>query len=332
MMRETWPEAAAVVNLERVGAPLRLADKLAFGARIVAGQVVNRPQWILFAHLGLSRVLRVVPTGFRTPYAVFLHGIEAWETLDAADLSLITRASLRLCNSDFTAQRAAAANPGIGDIVTCPLALPDVPERPPARPPLRPIALVVGRMETRERYKGHEELIGAWPGVLEQVPDATLVLAGDGNDRPRLEALAKSGRAADRIVFTGFLTREALNRWYADAGLFALPSRGEGFGLVYLEAMQHALPCLGSICDAAREVIVDGETGLLVDPADRGALVRDIVRLLTDAAFNLRCGAAGFARLQSHFSYARFKRQVLGEIDRVLERPVGGPLARQAVL
>jgi phosphatidylinositol alpha-1,6-mannosyltransferase len=161
-------------------------------------------------------------------------------------------------------------------------------------------------MAAGEIYKGHDELIDAWPHVLSAIPEAELVVVGDGDDAARLRA--KAGRG---ITFTGFVHRATLNQLYADAALFAMPSRGEGFGLVYLEAMAHGLPCIGSIHDAAAEVIDHGKTGLLVDLSDREALGRAIVCLLRDPGLRLGMGRAGLERLEQHFTFERFSRNVV---------------------
>jgi glycosyltransferase involved in cell wall biosynthesis len=92
---------------------------------------------------------------------------------------------------------------------------------------------------------------------------------------------------------------------------FAMPSRAEGFGVVYLEAMSHRLPCIGSIHDGAREIIVDGETGFLVHQDDTDALAAKITLLLTDAALRERMGVNSLERWRNCFSFERFERRML---------------------
>ena len=96
-----------------------------------------------------------------------------------------------------------------------------------------------------------------------------------------------------------------------------MPARAEGFGLVYLEAMSHRLPVLASTADAATEIVVDGETGFLIDPDNRQMLVDRLVTLLDDGALRRRFGDAGYARWRAQFSYDRFQAR-LGEILRPL--------------
>ena len=315
VMRDEWGSQAELVTLLRNGhAQPDAADKWRFGLELAGRHVLERPDWIFFSHMGLARVERFVPRRWGTPYGIFLHGIECWDPLPESDREILRRASLRVANSSYTARRTTEANPGIGDVLVCPLALPHslvVSPDPGGREfPSRPTVLVVGRLSAGERYKGHEQLIRLWPDVVSRVPEAQLVIVGEGDDAPRLQTLAGETSAAASIQFKGFLSRVELDREYSGATLFALPSRGEGFGVVYLEAMAHGLPCLGSIHDAAPEVIVRGETGELVDPDDSEAMTRAICGLLENPLRAAEMGAAGRTRVLTTFSYEHFRGRI----------------------
>lgn len=318
VMRETWGKRAAVVTLLPDGSHKpHAADKVRFALTLTGRLLVSRPSWVMFSHLGLARVDRYVPNLLQSPYAVFLHGIEAWKPLPARDRDTLSRATLRIANSEFTARAVAAANPGIGEIVVCPLALPgpvntSVVKR---RDIEESSVLIVGRLASGERYKGHDQLLAAWPLVRQAVPNATLTVAGDGDDAPRLRRLASALGVGDAVRFTGYLSREALEKEYARSAVFAMPSRGEGFGLVYLEAMAHGLPCIGSTLDAAREVISEGETGWLVDPDNTPALARAVSELLKSKETRARMGESGRRRVARHFTYDRFRRDVTRVVD-----------------
>jgi phosphatidylinositol alpha-1,6-mannosyltransferase len=323
----TWPGDCELLTLIRNGQPHpALVDKIRFGGTLAHGELRRRFRWVFFTHLGLLRALAPVPRRLRAPYAVFLHGVEAWETLSAADLRLVNDARLRLANSAFTARRARLANPDLGPVDICPLALPPGGAAGAGHHAAAgtPRVLVVGRMDATERYKGHEWLIDSWPRVVAAVPGAELIVVGDGDDRPRLESRARASSASDRIRFTGFVTEPELARQYAGAAVFAMPSRGEGFGLVYLEAMAHGVPCIGSRDDAASEVIVDGETGLLVESARPDSLVDALRTLLSDADLRGRLGEAGRARVHRHFTFETFRGRLIGVLDSAFEAESAG--------
>jgi phosphatidylinositol alpha-1,6-mannosyltransferase len=126
-------------------------------------------------------------------------------------------------------------------------------------------------------------------------------------------------------VTTGFLDAAALDAAYRSAAVFAMPSRNEGFGLVYLEAMARGLPCIGSVLDAAAEVIDDGGTGYLVDQRDVGELSLRLIRLLRDRSLRQEMGARGRQRALQRFGYSQFRDRVVaalhGAFDEVLAVP-----------
>ncbi|MFI5177514.1 MAG: glycosyltransferase family 4 protein [Vicinamibacterales bacterium] len=326
VMGEAWGDSRRLIELTHTAGgrePGRpgLASRARFGARLGALELSRPDSWIFFSHLSLARAQALVPAALCRPYAVFLHGIEAWRPLSDAERGILRRASLRVANSQYTANRVALANPGIGEIATCPLALaPDeLPERVPPPAADQPTVLLVGRMAAGERYKGHDALLDAWPRIAAAVPAARLVFAGDGDDRARLREKAAALGLGDRVAFPGFVSPDGLADLYSRAAIFAMPSRGEGFGLVYLEAMAYGLPCVGSIHDAAREVIEDEVTGCLVDQADIAVIADRIIHLLTDQAARARMGAAGRRRVEARFTYARFSHRLVDLINRALE-------------
>ncbi|MDR1988975.1 MAG: glycosyltransferase family 4 protein [Acidobacteriaceae bacterium] len=297
-------------------------DKVRFGTKLVQAQVAGRTDWILFSHLALAKAQTGLPSRLRVPYGVFLHGIEAWCPLSTREQQILRDADVRLSNSAYTAGRVMSAHPDIGEVIACPLALPPAATQDACALSFDPgphAVLVVGRMSAGEQYKGHDQLLEAWGFVLAQIPDARLIVAGGGDDLPRLRAKAATLGIDHTVIFTGFVSAAILNELYRRSALFALPSRGEGFGLVYLEAMRAGLPCVGSIHDAAGEVIRDGDTGCLVDQADIPGIATTLSRLLADAPLRARMGAAGRTRVNDMFSFDRFERQLLG----VLNAPQG---------
>jgi phosphatidylinositol alpha-1,6-mannosyltransferase len=171
--------------------------------------------------------------------------------------------------------------------------------------------MIVGRICSTERHKGHWQLIQSWPQVVNQVPDAQLVIVGRGDDVDRLKAKANETTSAAKFLFTGWVNEETLAALYERVAAFAMPSNGEGFGLVFLEAMKHRLPCIASRTDASREIVVDGQTGFLVNQDDHQLLSQRIVTLLTNADLRQRMGGAGFRRLSEYFSFERFEQRIV---------------------
>ena len=302
------------------------AEQLRFAARVAGAQLTGRIDWLAFNHLGIARVQRLVPRGVRRPYLVFVHDVEAWDPALPPDrVEALRAATVRVANSRYTAQRVAQAHPTIGPVVACPLGLLEHdpattgPSAGPAGLPgqvrggvtlsdgLTEIGaasvLILGRMHNEERYKGHDELLESWPAVVARVPTAQLIIAGLGNDVPRLQEKARALGVGHLVLFCGFLPPSTLTVLMGRVAAFAMPSAREGFGLVYLEAMRAALPCIGSTSDAAGDIIVQGETGYLVD---RAALSAAIISLLTDDVRRAAMGAAARRRFEAHFTADQF--------------------------
>jgi phosphatidylinositol alpha-1,6-mannosyltransferase len=308
------------------------AEAIRYAERIVRTQLVSRPDWWMFTHLGPARITRKLPRAVRRPYAVFVHGIEVWAPeLGPGRREVLQDAALRIANSTFTARRVEHTHDDIGQVVACPLGL--LPDGPRAArrddsmtadttdieavvASLSPhTALIVGRMEDSERYKGHDVLIEAWPHVRDRVPDAQLVIAGKGSDMPRLQQKARDCGVGDAVIFTGFISDASLRKLRRSVSLFTMPSTGEGFGLVYLEAMRDRLPCIASTIDAAGDVVANGETGFLVDPTDPGAVASAIVPLFEDESLRDAMGEAGLRRYEANFTYDQFKKRFLDIIE-----------------
>jgi phosphatidylinositol alpha-1,6-mannosyltransferase len=180
-------------------------------------------------------------------------------------------------------------------------------------PHATPAALILGRMARTEDYKGHRELIAAWPRVRDRVPGAELLVAGDGDLRPDLEALA--GQTCPGAVrFQGRVSEAQKQDLLARARCLAMPSRGEGFGLVYLEAMRVGRPCLVSDQDAGREVVVPPEAGLAANPADPAALAAAVADLIAPGVRWDDWSRAARARYEASFTAAHFGRRLLGAL------------------
>ena len=297
------------------GAQIRLAagSSLRLGSWALARAAIRcRATCALLMHVHLAPIaVPLLARGARV--AVFLYGVEVWRPLSPVERFVLNRAWRVIAISDHTARRFRDANRWFrGTIDICPLGvaagngIADANRANPVN-----LALIVSRISWEDRYKGHELLIRAWPGVRHRVPDASLVIVGDGDDRARLEALAAALGPDGAVRFVGRVSDRELASWYARCALFVMPSPDEGFGLVFLEAMRAGKPCIGA-AGAATEVIVDGETGTIVPPDDAAALTRAIVDLFRDPVRRERLGHNGRTRFMSAFTSAHFADRIRG--------------------
>ncbi len=256
---------------------------------------------------------------------VVLCGIEAWVPLRSAERWALDRAAL-VAISRHTVERFKEANPAFApvDVVVCHPGLPDSPSRPDdAVPAAGATAFIVARMSAAERYKGHDALLDLWPALIARRPDARLVVAGDGDDRQRLESHAQSLGLSHAVCFVGRVSDARLRELYDDCRFFVMPSRDEGFGLVFLEAMRAGKPCIGGR-GAAAEIIEHNVTGLIVDPGGSegdSELAAAVGRLFDEPDTCCRFGAAGRERFLSTFSDVRFRSRFAQAIARVPTAP-----------
>jgi len=170
--------------------------------------------------------------------------------------------------------------------------------------------LSVCRLDAREQYKGVDTVIRALPIVLARVPDLEYLVVGSGSDLERHKRLAADLAVADRVQFLGSVEERTLRATYESCDVFVLPSTGEGFGIVFLEAMHCRKPIIAANSGAAPEVVRDGETGMLVESGNIAQLAAAMIALCTNRSERDRMGNAGHARLQENFTFDHFKRRL----------------------
>jgi phosphatidylinositol alpha-1,6-mannosyltransferase len=286
-------------------------DARALALHVWRRQLARRPEAYVFDLLGPARVQAYLPGLLRAPYLVPMYGIEVWRALEWDRRRALAHTTVRFAISAHTLERARPFCPDLSGTAVLPLALEERPPEGAIDAALigkigRGFLLIVGRIAATERYKGHDEILEVLPRVIARHPGARLVVAGDGDDRRRLEEKAAYLGLGDAAVFAGFTSEATLAELYRRCAAFVMPSRGEGFGLVYLEAMRAARPVLAARGSAAEEIVVDGTTGLLVDPDDRDELTAALLRLLTEPAAARRMGEAGRDRWRQEFGLDRF--------------------------
>ena len=318
------------LDLGRGGAPLPEIPVRHFGGRRWSlARAVWRAQLepaqvaaLVFDHLGPSRCQSALPRPLRRPHLVFLNGIEVWRPLSWDQQRALRLARVRLAISEHTRRRAREFSPWLPPVEVLPLALEERPAWGTADAATlarcgRDFILMVGRMAAAERYKGHDQMLEA----LARLSGARLVVAGDGDDRPRLEARAEALGLADRVVFTRFVDEATLHRLYEACAVFVMPSRDEGFGLAYLEAMRASKPCVAARGCAAEEIVIHGETGALVRYGDVEGLAGALAGLLGDRGQAARWGLAGRRRWEQRFGYDAFRAGLVPHLDRLTASP-----------
>jgi phosphatidylinositol alpha-1,6-mannosyltransferase len=301
-------------------------------AAIHLATLLSRPavRYVLCGQLlSLGAPVRLLAGLRRVPYAVFVHGADLSDYHARAVWGRMARwvvagADAVIANSRFTASLVERLLPGAARrIVVLPMGV-DPPRAVDAAvtEALRrryalgagPILLSVSRLVA---MKGHDVVIEALPRIARRFPGVRYLVVGDGPERSRLDGLARDRGVRERVVFAGVVPAEDLPVHYRVATLFVQLSRAthefdglEGFGLAFLEAASYGLPSIAGRSGGVPEAVADGESGLLVPPADAGAVAAAAARLLADGAERERM-AGGARRWAAAHTWEQAARCVL---------------------
>lgn len=263
----------------------------------------------VYDFLGMARAHCRFPP-LRKPFMSWIHGTEVWEQAPANRIRWARSADLLVVNSAYTRARADRVYGNFDRAKLCWLATEsdDLPART-QRFDGPPTVLIVARLEERGKYKGHAELIDCWPTVVSAVPDARLLVVGRGHGLQYLRQKAIAAGVGENIVFSGFVPDGAMNTVWRESDVLAMPSRVEGFGLVYIEAMRHGLPIVASVHDAAPEINLENETGYNIDLDKPEELPERLIYLLKNRDVAEKLGGNGQSRWAAHFRYSAFRQR-----------------------
>ncbi len=174
------------------------------------------------------------------------------------------------------------------------------------------VIATLARLVAAGRMKGIDEVLDLFPRLLRKRPDLSYLVMGDGSDKGRLEQKARDLGIADKVVFTGRISELEKAQHYRLADAFVMPSRGEGFGFVFLEAMACGIPVVASLIDGGREAVRGGLLGTLVDPGNPDDIVRGIDEALAKAREMVPVGL-------EYFAFENFTSRVHAFVDDVVK-------------
>jgi phosphatidyl-myo-inositol dimannoside synthase len=278
----------------------------------------RRPKLVLAGHPNLAPLvgyMRMLAPRMKS--IVCAHGVEVWEPLPARRRNALCHATLVLSPSRATADYLVNVQGVAPDrIRVLPWALdPDFATKftgasspLPGDFPRGRVILSVGRWLATERYKGMDTLILSMSRLLLRWPDLQLAIVGSGDDRGWLEHVARDSGVERHVHFLTDISYGELSACYEAAEIFALPSRGEGFGFVYLEAMAHGKPVIGGAHGGAPEIIRDSVTGYVVHHGDTEQLATSIDTLLSNPENARRLGEAGRRRVDNEYRFNIFSK------------------------
>jgi phosphatidylinositol alpha-1,6-mannosyltransferase len=262
-----------------------------FVAQVLIAAVLNRPDIIICGHVNFSPLAAQVSNLLNIPYWVIVHGIDVWNLDDPTKIRSLKSADKIISVSQYTGDRLIKEQNISPEKIHL---LPNTFDEQKLSINQKPdyllnryqfsvdqlIILTVARLSNEERYKGYDKIIQALPAIQQQIPNIHYLLVGKGPDRDRIETIIDEVKVIDCVTLAGFAPDEELEDHYNLCDVFAMPSKGEGFGIVYLEALACGKPTVGGNQDGAIDALCNGELGVLVDPDDLTEISTVITKIL----------------------------------------------------
>ena len=281
-----------------------------------------KPDIILCGHVNYSPFCIALSKAFKIPYFTITHGIEVW-SLKRSKLFGLKHSNKILSVSQFTKNKILNQLSGYPEKDISILHDTFDPER--FKPKPKPVHLMekwgikkddkvlltIARLSKTEKYKGYDKVIEVLGDVIEEVPNVKYIIGGYGDDTERIKRVIRDSGLGDKIILTGFIPHEEVVDYYNLCDVFVMPSKGEGFGIVFLEALACGKPVIAGNHDASPEAVLSGELGILVDPdnvneikeAIVSVLKREVPEKLLDSSY-LR------QRIFDTYGYPKFKERL----------------------
>jgi glycosyltransferase involved in cell wall biosynthesis len=298
-------------------------SKFAFIRESLLAVSANRGGFAVVGHLGLAPIaLLLRQAGLIRGYMLILHGMEAWERVSWLKRKAASGADAIVTTTRFTGLEFARAN-GLAEERLCVIALALAEDE---TLPLESakitndfVLLAVSRLSTPDQYKGIDTVIRAVSLLVRDGMPVTLRIVGGGDDQLRLRRIAHELDVQDRVEFLGPVEQHDLASQYAGCDVFTLPSAKEGFGIVFLEAMRHAKPCIGARHGGIPEVIDDGVDGYLVDYGDSAQVAARIRELWQNPERTRAMGLAAQQKISNRYRFRHMQHQWFHLLDETAE-------------
>jgi phosphatidylinositol alpha-1,6-mannosyltransferase len=289
--------------------------KLAYLRRMLSHAWLGpRADLVICGHMNLLPAAWLLARLKGARLALIVHGIEAWGKRSAVISAMARGVDSFISVSHCTAERTAAWSKAPRDRF---FILPNCVDLSRFLPAPRNdalaqryglqthrVLLTMGRLDQNERYKGFDEVIEVMPRLLASFPALKYLIVGGGSDQPRLEAKVESLGLSGAVIFAGLIAEAEKVAHYNLADVFVMPSYGEGFGIVLIEAAACGVPVVGSSADGSREALLEGRLGRLIDPHDPSALIDAVMAALAGPAVHERNDAV------ATFDVAHFRARV----------------------
>ena len=291
----------------------------------------RKPDLIVLAHINFAPVAYWLHKFLHTPYLVVGHGVEIWRKPDRQVRRALRNAAQLLAVSNYTRDRMAEVlDLPTDDIDLLPNAFDPAKFVPGPKPRFllkryrlradQPVILTITRLASAERYKGYDQVLEALVAVRARFPDVRYLLGGRGPDRKRVVQLISKLGLTENVILAGYVPDEELSAHYNLCDVFAMPSKGEGFGIVFLEAVACGKPVIAGNKDGSVDALRGGELGVLIDPDDVEQIAEAICEALAQKS---EVGDQRSAELRRQVINANGYQRFVERLARLVEPLVG---------
>jgi len=305
-----------------------LLHTIRFGSALLGHGFLERPDLIISSLLNFSVIAPILRGASSIPYWTVAHGVEAWGLKKGRRHSAFWASNKILPVSRFTMDSVLRNRPmsARGSIREQVRLFPNtfdeskfkIAPKPPhllSRYGIRPdekVILTITRLAREEGYKGYDTVLLALPSVLKSSPKTKYLIGGKGSDLGRITQMVAEKGLRDHVILPGFIPDKELVEHYNLCDLFVMPSKKEGFGIVFLEALGCGKPVLAGNKDGSVDALNGGELGVLVDPDDVAQISERIVGILnrTDPNKNLFQPELLRSRAVELFGFSRFRERL----------------------
>ncbi len=269
----------------------RFLQTLLLTLKTISLGIWQQPTALITTHLNYSIACYWLKRLTGTPYWVIVHGLEGWNLSHPLRQKALRHADKVIAVSHYTRDRLLQEqrlNPA--QISVLPNTFAATQFQPTPKPDYllqryrltkdQPVILTVTRLGRSASYKGYDQILRALVEIRRHIPNIHYILVGKGDDRPRIEALIAQLNLQQSVTLAGFVPDAELCDHYNLCDIFAMPSQGEGFGIVYLEALACGKPVLAGNQDGAVDPLVHGKLGCLVDPLNESEITRNLQQIL----------------------------------------------------
>jgi len=281
---------------------------------------------VIFGHINLSILALIIKIILRRKILIVTHGVEVWNSLSFIKKYCLLKSDLILSVSEFTKNQIAKNfNLDTRKIIIFRNTLDPYFKVPTCFDKSNQILqkyniskknkilLTVCRLSSEEKYKGYDRVIKILPDILVEYPDVKYLIVGKGdlNEIERVSTLIKKLKLNENVILIGYVTNKELIDFYLSSDVFILPSKGEGFGIVIIEALACGRPVIVGNKDGSKEAVMDGKLGTLIDPEDENQLKDSILRVL-NKSLNSKLTDSNYLskEITSEFGFPKFNSRL----------------------